>query len=201
MIDDIVYAFENNFKRLKNLIDLYESLSSGRGRKSTQELDLLRATTVLAHATLEDYLRSLLAWRLPLADKDKLKRVPLRGISDSNRSTKFELSDLVEFRGQTVDEVIELSVKEYLGMQSYNDTNDIVAALSTISVDITKEIRSTFSSLDEMIRRRHNIVHRADRDEKSGKGNHQIKSINSNQVKAWKLTIDTFATEVNKNFK
>ena len=56
MIEDIMFTFEKNFVRLDNLISLYKSLSIGKGRKPTNSLDILRATTVLAHSTLEDYL-------------------------------------------------------------------------------------------------------------------------------------------------
>ena len=201
MIDNIMYTFDKNFGRLNNLIGLYESISEGRGRKSTNSLDLLRATTVLVHSTMEDYLRSLMAWRLPLvANRERLNQIPLTGTSDIGRRTKFELGELSNFRGRTIDEVIEMSIKEYLGTLSYNNTADIASSLTSISVNVTEEIRELFPRLNEMILRRHNIVHRADRDMEPGVGRHRIKSIGLRQVNGWKNTLDKFVVEINKNF-
>jgi len=201
MIDDIMLIFDKNFGRLNNLLDLYTTIKTGKkGRKTIHALDLLRATTVLMHSTLEDYLRSLLLWKLPYSTKDKINRVPLFGTSETGRSTKFELADLVIHKGRTIDEIIDLSIKEYLGKVSFNDAADIAIHLSTISINITDEMRKLFPTLNGMIKRRHDIVHKADREDIAGKGHHGIKSISFLQVQKWKVTIDKFVLEMNKNF-
>jgi hypothetical protein len=146
MIFDIASTFDKNFGRLRNLVELYESLASGKGRKSVHSLDLLRVTTVLAHATLEDYLRSLMTWQLPLADKEKLRSIPITKKDGANQSTKFEMSDLIDFRGRTVDDLIALSIKEHLSIKSFNSTDDLVGALKSLSVAITPEIKITWFS-------------------------------------------------------
>ena len=184
---------------------LYSTLTTGRGRKSSYHLDLLRSTTVLAHSTLEDYLRSVLMWRLPsMADSAKLNQVPLVGMSlTGNRETKFKLGDLVAYKGKTVDEVIEASIVEHLGMMSFNNTTDIVSAMRSIGVEVTEPMRDCFPLLDEMIKRRHNIVHRADRDgnRRIGSGNHAYKSISLVKVKSWINQIDSFVNEVNSHLR
>lgn len=200
MIEDIMYTFDRNFGRLNNLIKIYKSVSSGKGRKPTNSLDILRATTVLAHSTLEDYLRSLLIWRLPFEGKEKINQIPLSGTSDVGRPVKFSLGELVEYRGKSIDDVINKSIYEYLGTQSFNNTSDVASALSSISLEITGAIKDLFPSLAEMIKRRHNIVHRADRDDIVGSGHHRIKSISISQIEKWKKAIDKLVTEVNKNF-
>ncbi|HRF74991.1 MAG TPA: hypothetical protein PLJ00_07920 [Chitinophagales bacterium] len=200
MIEDIMFTFDKNFLRLNNLIGLYRSLSTGSGRRPTNSLDVLRATTVLAHSTLEDYLRNLLMWRLPLQNRDKITHIPLTGTSANGRPTKFSLGDLVAHRGETVDNVIMSSIRDYLGMQSFNDTSEIAAALSSISLPVTPEIQDIFPTLNEMIIRRHNIVHRADRDVNTGRGHHKIKSISIQKVEKWKKSIDQVVFEINKNF-
>lgn len=98
MFEDIMFTFDKNFLRLNNLIGLYKSLSTGSGRRPTNSLDVLRATSVLAHSTLEDYLRNLLMWRLPLQNKDKIIHIPLTGASENGRATKFTLGDLVALK-------------------------------------------------------------------------------------------------------
>lgn len=200
MIENIMFTFDKNFLRLNNLIDLYKSLSTGKGRRPTNSLDILRATTVLCHSTLEDYLRSLLNWKLPLQNKEKINHVPLVGTSEIGRAIKFTLGELVAHKGRSVDEVISLSVNEYLGTVSFNDTSDIASSLRGISLEVTNEIQEIFPTLNEMIKRRHNIVHRADRDDTLGRGNHKIKSIGVRQVESWKKAIDNLVIEINKNF-
>lgn len=200
MIDDLMFTFDKNFLRLNNLISLYKTLSMGKGRKATNSLDILRATTVLAHSTLEDYLRNLLNWRLPLQNRDKLNNIPLVGTSEIGRATKFTLGDLVVHRGKTIDDLINSSVTEYLSSISFNDTSDIANALTNISIRITPEIQDTFPTLNEMIKRRHNIVHRADRDDNTGSGHHRIRSISIQKIELWKKAIDKLVIEINKNF-
>lgn len=200
MIEDIMYTFDKNFLRLSNLINLYKNISSGRGRKPTNSLDILRATTVLAHSTLEDYLRSLMHWKLPLQDKEKISHISLIGTSEAGRATKFTLGDLAAHREKNVGDLIKHSIKQYLGTVSFNDTSDIASSLEKISIDTTEEMRRLFPTLNEMIKRRHNIVHNADRDIIAGSGNHKIKSIGVKQVETWKKTIDKFVVELNKNF-
>lgn len=195
-----MFTFEKNFLRLKNLIELYKSISIGQGRKPTNSLDILRATTVLAHSTLEDYLRNLLLWKLPSENQEKINNIPLLGTSLIGRPTKFSLGELTLHRGKSINEVINESVKEYLNTVSFNDTSDIVKALNSISITITPEIQNLFPTLNEMIKRRHNIVHRADRDVSIGRGNHRIKSISVQKVEKWKKQIDKLVIEINKSF-
>lgn len=184
---------------------LYNGLASGRGRKTGYHLDLLRSTTVLAHSTLEDYLRSVLMWKLPsVADGTRLNQVQLVGMSSTgNRETKFKLGDLVTHKGKTVDEVIEASIIEHLGMMSFNNTTDIASAMKSIGVEVTEPMRDCFPLLDEMIKRRHNIVHRADRDGNRpiGSGNHAYRSISLVKVNSWINEMDKFVNEVNSHLR
>lgn len=65
---------ELNIARVKNLVDIYEThlTGTGRGRRGHAKTDVLRAATVLLHATVEDVLRSIARWKLPLASSDVL---------------------------------------------------------------------------------------------------------------------------------
>jgi RiboL-PSP-HEPN len=199
MLDDIMYVFEGNIRRIKDLLILYEEITSGKGRKSERQLDLLRATVVLIHSTLEDYLRSLLSWKLPLADREKISDIPLYGTSESGRRGRFQLSDLVAHKNLTVEEVINLSIREHLNFRSFNNTTDIVSALGEINISLKEDIKTKlFKDLGDMISRRHKIVHQADRSHEIGMGRHRIQSISLIQVRKWKTTLDKFVFEVNK---
>lgn len=190
--------YDKNFGRLNNLLSLYTSISTGKGRKPASNLDLLRATVVLTHSTLEDFLRSLMAWKLPTAAAARMNQIPLVGTSATGRRTKFELGELLLHRPQTIDHVITLSINEYLTSQSFNSTTDVAAALTDCGVASTAAIIAVYPRLNDMIKRRHNIVHQADRDLTPGRGHHAIKSISLNQVTIWKTTLDNFAQEVIK---
>lgn len=199
MLEDIFYFFDKNYGRTKNLLKLYnDNFCIISGRKTTEQLDLLRATVVLLHSTLEDFLRNLLLLKLPFAQKDKLNKIPLLGTSEDGRRTKFELGELLEHKDLSIQELINKSIADYLNKVSFNDTNDIVKNLSDIDIEITDEIKRYFPMLNEMIKRRHSIVHQADREITSGSGNHKIKSISYKKVLLWQTNLDKFIKELVK---
>ena len=116
-------------------------------------------------------------WKLPNAIPARMSQIPLVGTSVTGRKTKFDLSELLNYRAQTINTVINLSIKEYLDTQSYNNTTDVAGALTDSGVNITIQISAHFPNLNDMISRRHNIVHQADRDVTPGRGHHAIKSM------------------------
>lgn len=196
MISEITDTFDSNIGRVNNLISLYRSITVGPGRKPTNSSDLLRATVVILHSTLEDFLRNLLVWKLPDQDSSKLENVPLIGKSSTGKKTKFHLGELVEHKNRQVEDLIKDSVTEYLNMQSFNSTVDIAKALSSMGIEINEPIRNCFPKLEVMIKRRHNIVHQADRQNESGKGYHRVKSISLNQVNGWKEKVDELTLQI-----
>lgn len=193
-------AYDKNFERLNNLIGLYESLTvNNLGRRSAKQLDLLRATVVLIHSTLEDLLRSIQAWKLPMvADQEQLNRISLAGTNNKGRAAKFSMGELLNHRGKSVDELIETSIKEHLGYQSFNSSSDVVSALKSCGIEITLDIETLLPELNGMMERRHKIVHEADRVEILGRGNHRIRSISLEQVKRWKLQVDRLSVHIVK---
>src|SRR5882724_1600829 len=102
--------FLANLGRVSNLIALYERTSGrGKGRKAVHEADVLRAAVVFAHATLEDFIRSICAYFLPQADASVLDEIPLAGLNSAGRPEKFLLDRLTTHRVKSVDQVIRLS--------------------------------------------------------------------------------------------
>ncbi|WP_431244151.1 hypothetical protein ACQ9BO_07175 [Flavobacterium sp. P21] len=73
--------------------------------------------------------------------------------------------------------------------------------MKKISITITPEIERSFPPLTEYIKRRHNIVHNADREIEVKKGHHKIKSINYDKVIKWQKILDQFVYNVNMQFK
>lgn len=190
-----------NLTRVSRLVAAYETLrGSGRGRRSVCKLDILRAAIVLLHASLEDFLRSLAAVFLPAAEEEVLNSVPLVGTERSGRPEKFLLGKLAAHRGKTVDDVIKESVEQHLEYSNYNNASDIAALLGKIGVRVDA-VESTFANLEKIIKRRHQIVHRADRVQSSGSGHHYARSINPNQVRSWVGVTKDFMTKVLNEIK
>lgn len=197
MIDDIMYIYEKNYGRTNNLISLYITTTAGKkGRRPIENLDLLRVTVVMLHSTLEDFLRNLLNWKLPESNKEKLNKVPMLTTSYDARRTKFELGELIEHKGISIDELIKKSVNEYLNSQSFNSTNDISNALRDIGIENNNSVKSYYPEIEKMIKRRHNIVHQADREFLLGSTIHKVKPITLEQVKKWQLSIDRLVLEI-----
>ncbi|MFA5260048.1 MAG: HEPN domain-containing protein [Candidatus Omnitrophota bacterium] len=184
----IAQAFETaftNLSRVNNLCKIYrESPGKGKGRKSVHQSDILRSAVILVHATLEDCLRTLSLYFLPESSIELLNSVALSGLNELGRPEKFNLGDLAKFKGKTIDEVIKKSVEEHLDRKSYNCVNDIITALKLFGLD-PDNYRKYYSQFNDMITRRHQIVHRGDRVKKPGRGKQYAETIRLNTVEEW----------------
>jgi len=150
----------NNLVRCTRLLKLYEVLRANMPPSIHADLeDVLRATVVLMHASVEDFLRVIAEARLPLAEPEVLDKVPfsVKGAT----SEKIQLGFLARHRGKSVNEVIEQVVRDHLARTSFSSTSDIVSVLTRLGLD-AKQIEVHLPDLDAMIRRRHQIVHNAD---------------------------------------
>lgn len=188
--------YTDNKARVQNLVKIYTDNFQGQGggRRSTLKTDILRASVVLLHASLEEVLRSLMIWKYPLCSGKVLEKLPFAG--QGKRNAKISMQDLLEFRGKTVDEILEASVKEYANVYSFNSTTEIASILSNCGITCTDLIVTTYPSMEEMIERRHAIVHQADKYDTPGSGNHNVKSIAVGTVNKWIEKVDTLVKEV-----
>ncbi len=87
----------------------------------------------------------------------------------------------------TVGELIEKSVSEELiEYASFNDVGQVKQALKNSGCTAAVVEAMDYGPLATMIARRHNIVHRADRNENdAGQGNHKYKSIEVSQIERY----------------
>jgi hypothetical protein len=179
----------HNLTRVDNLIDLYRSIAgTQKGRRTVQQSDLLRAAVVLLHATLEDFLRHVAQERLPLASASVLDGIPLAGLAQTGRAEKFYLGKLASFRGSLVDDVITESVALYLQRSTFNDASEVVTVLKSCGVN-TARIERYLPEIQQLMKRRHQIVHRADRLEATAKGKPLAQAIRVDAVEAWAVTV------------
>ena len=173
-----------NLDRVANLISLYGP--PVQGRRKVADTDLLRAAIVLLHAGLEEYLRSLLILGIDSYSPEILNRY---SFPNGNRrgEAKISLGQLASYRGKKVGAVIRDVVKEHLEQfQTFNDIGDVKTALRQLGIPRGIVEAHDFSSLPEMIVRRHQIVHRADRnDVQGGQGNHKVAPIGLPKVQSY----------------
>jgi hypothetical protein len=181
-----------NAARVASLIGLYDGLGTGPTKLNKE--DILRAAVVFLHASLEDFLRGVALSYLPLASENALNAVPLVGSNASGRTEKFFLGKLAAHRGKTVEEVLMQSVENHLERSNYNSTEEIASLLTSLEYDLD-EIRPLFPALDAMMRRRHQIVHRADR-ERSPDGALTTVPLTIKEVTDWSSAASRFVGKV-----
>ncbi|MBI3130330.1 MAG: hypothetical protein HYZ13_03145 [Acidobacteria bacterium] len=194
MRNDIRGSFEANLKRVEHLVGLYQMLTTGGpGRRPVHSTDILRAATVLLHASFEELLRRLIVLKYPNADEGVLNDVPLAGMSTTSRPEKFFLGKLVAYRGKSVDEVIQLSVAQHVNTFSASSVNEVCGVLTRLKFDITY-VQNELPALADLISRRHAIVHQADRNEREGSGHHRTRSLSEETVLEWHKAVWTLGT-------
>jgi hypothetical protein len=144
--------------------------------------DILRAAVIFTHATLEDFLRTMASILLPEANKDALEKVRLKG----SNADKFTLSELIQYKGKLVDEVIRESVEEYLERSTFSRIDDIIDLMRRLGFKESEyKNQALFAALGNMIKRRHQIVHRADRPDISGLVEQPAQAIAAHEVLEW----------------
>jgi hypothetical protein len=181
---------EKNIARVANLVKLYDDIAgTGQGRRPMGSSDVLRAATVLLHASLEDLLRGLAARYLPTSTEEALNSVPLVGLP--GRAEKFMLGALAAHRGKSVDTVIKESVDEHLSTSNYNNTGEISRLLTSLGI-APGQVNGRFGDLSELMSRRHHIVHVADANDQQGQGQHAARSLGKHTVRRWIEAVEEF---------
>lgn len=193
MKQEITDRFALNIARVKNLVAIYTNLlaGQGRGRRSHKKTDVLRAATVLLHASVEDVLRSLAHWKLPAAATQVLDQIPFAG----GTAVKITLGTLSAQRGKSVDDVIKDSVNASLERSNYNNAGEVRSLLQSIGLN-AGPVQPYLQTLEVAMKRRHQIVHRADANRSPGRGNHRVDSIAPATVNGWVANTEQFVQAV-----
>jgi hypothetical protein len=165
--NDLVKArFQLNMGRINGLVKLVYSdidplRATGPFQSDGARADILRTIVVFLHATFEDVLRTMARQRIAVAKSQVLDSIPLVGTSRSGRAEKFHLGALNAHRGKTVDQLIHESVENYLDRESFGSCGDVDEVLTQMGLD-TAPFKPFYADLDQMMKRRHRIVHQAD---------------------------------------
>ena len=159
--EDAWKVLAHNICRVRSLIRHHKSLVkieksedniSNMERTSRLNEDILRAAWVLVHASMEDFLRSLLKWKFKNNYYDKICTLLVK----KNLTVKC--------RGRKPKCKPNEVVKEYLETNySVGNKNKIVLSLMSMGICEEKAKNYDYGELDELMNRRHKIVHSADR--------------------------------------
>lgn len=160
-VELLLGRFSLNILRIQGLTELYSVLKKVGDVTEEIRTDVLRATVVFMHASLEELLRQLAASFLPVADEEALNSIPLAGSPAGSRPEKFFLGRLAKHRGKSVDELLLESVQEHLSTSNFNDVGEIDRLLVATKLE-APAIRAHYPAIAAMMKRRHSIVHRAD---------------------------------------
>jgi hypothetical protein len=136
---------------------------------------------------MEDVLRSLAYWKLPAAAPEVLAEIPLKG----GTAIKFTLGTLSAFRGKSVEDVIKESTDSSLERSNYNNGTEVVSLLQSIGVETTS-LAGHMAELENTMKRRHKIVHRADENENPGRGRFRVETISPSTLDAWVSNTEAF---------
>jgi hypothetical protein len=197
VLSDPLESLSENLQRVRHVLSLYrDTYGHGAGRRSANKSDLLRFAVVFLHATIEEFLRSVAAYYLPLSSEEALNRIPLVGLNSVGRPEKFLLGRLTHHRGKTVDALLDASVSDYLTRLSFNDTTDIMALIQDCGLRPSKELDLILPKIQKIMERRHKIVHNTDR--LKGKDGRKLKasSLSVNQVEEWIKNTFDFSKQV-----
>lgn len=192
----IEQRFAANLDRARALVDAHDGLVDASGIPSAVAVDFLRAAVVLLHASMEDVLRSLEGLRLPGCTADVFRDFAFVLPSDPRRRPqKITLVELLEYRGRTVDEVLGTTIREYLETTNYNNAAEVVTTLRRINLGSTAAELNA-AELEALMRRRHWIAHRADRDLRSPPGAFQAQPLEAKLVARWRDAVAAVGYDV-----
>jgi hypothetical protein len=194
--NSIEQRFTANLDRAVALVNAHDGLVDQSGEASAVAVDFLRAAVVLLHASLEDILRSLEELRLPACAPEVFRDFTFVLPSDPRRRpAKITLTELLEYRGRTVDEVLGATIREYLETTNYNNVTEVVTALRRIGLR-SSVVEKNAAELEALMRRRHWIAHRADRDLRSPPGAFQAQPLDAKLVVRWRDAVAAVGYDV-----
>ena len=179
--------FSYNINRIETLLGLHGTVEATNEAKR----DLLRAAVVLLHATTEDTMRGLIAWKLPHAPETCWEAV---GYDKKQQLMSAGTRELTKYRGKTINEVLAILAKLYVDQKLFNHVGDVKAALPSFSIKgKTKErLADLADKLEPIMTRRHKIVHQSDREDGGETDHGKPRKIAIEEVTAWILAAKTF---------
>lgn len=160
-----------------------ENWNEWNQKRANFDQEQMRTAIVLLHASLECALREVL--RISICKyPDVLSKVPYFG--GDGRATKLSLGVLARYKGQSIDEYIQNSVNQYLDRKTFSSVTDIASDFRELSVNLER-LGEYLPCLEQVIERRHQIVHRLDLLHSSSK--QKIGLLTKRDVQEWSFAV------------
>jgi hypothetical protein len=193
--DAIQQRFSANLSRVSALVATFRQMTAGRGRPAVVETDLLRAAVVLLHASFEDLLRSCAELILPLRPAKTFEDWSIPLPQSAERRTKLTLSEIMQFRGRSIDDVLAIAIQHRLDHASYNNFYEVSRWADELGL-IVPSRQSYQPNLDAMMKRRHQIAHRADRNKLTGSGHYVAAHLSDVTVDTWRRNVEAAGKDI-----
>lgn len=156
--------------------------------------DICRSSVVFLHAALEDYLRSVGNDRLPFAPKEVINEIPLVSF-DAVHANKFLLGELLPYRDSIVSDVIGDSIKKHLLRRSFTSFDDVRSFIGKIQLE-TAAFEQYRTPVDQMMQRRHKIVHESDLIRDGSPSPNQWTDADHQSLLTWTNAVSTFGRDL-----
>ncbi len=193
-LTDAQKRFSENTKRVRNIVLLYRELNIGQqGKPLTAKSDLLRASVVLLHASVEEFLRELARVGLVDGEPEFLSKIPISG--SDGRAEKFDLGVLTKFKGKAVEDLIKESVFEKMKRETFNNPSDVKRLLKGARLDVDA-MKCNWDTIGNVMARRHKIVHEADQNPKTGRGHARYEPVSQDEVNRWITAVEGLVEEI-----
>ena len=193
-LTDAEKRFRENANRVRNLVELYRGLNVGQaGKPLTAKSDVLRASVVLLHAAIEEFLRELARVGLVDGSPETLAKIPIVG--SEGRAEKFDLGSLSKFKDESVTELIRKSISEHMGRTTYNNPGNIKTLLAGVQI-APNDDGCSWDVVGNLMARRHKIVHEADRNPKAGRGHSRSEPLSQVTVNKWIKAVEGLVKEI-----
>lgn len=198
---EIRERLHSNLTRVRDLASIHMDVKQANVRRQDlPHTEVLRAAVVLLHATLEDFLRSLLAWQLPMTDNAQaFKGMKFRLDDETKPLDGLSVSQMLAHKGRKVDELIQDAITFHLEQSSFNNVRQVQLAMHALGVNFS-EFNHEINALAAAMSRRHRIVHYADLNEKRGRGQSRHNSLSPRMVKVWVTNVEKFSESLLAQF-
>jgi len=190
LLKKLQIQLNQDWKRFQNIIMIAKDIKDEY--KGSQD-DLYRMFIVFLHATLETLLREILRFIFINNPKYILNDISIISKSSKRYPHKITLSELYEHKDMTVDQLIKLSINQFLDKMSFNSYREIINQLQKAQLK-TKILTKYQDNIDAMISKRHQIVHRFDRT--NSKDEKPIESLNYKVIGQWMYNTAMFCNDV-----
>lgn len=182
----------DNMNRVHRIIGLFEKAEALDIGLPEEREEVLRAAVVLLHSSLEEVVRNLFVERLPKCSVDVLNELSYPTPGNISKTKGVLLGDLFnDYQGRFVDNVIVDAINYHIDRMNINNSTQLSAMLHKVNID-TQELKSTLNELDELMKRRHQIVHQMDRNDRLDPDTRPISPIDLETVRNWFSAMEHF---------